>query len=257
MSYVSFVSGSRTLTMSRVIYTIGNSFSQDESGRISISDRVEVRAKMRRLEINSAGMISYDRNGGDLTSGRIMPGTLVFYDSDIENPYLSIDNIYIMSISEDGDTWREWGDVTVSFSNEGMDRDSNSTLIFNNIVIYNASINIIPSIRRKDVKTYNAINGSYHQTMGYDFVRINISGNIVYDSCEYPEMIVSAFEIFEDISGVTMPVEKKLSEFIPNLRGADYDKVFIENATLTWQPEKKIIALSLSMIGPDQQMRSE
>lgn len=257
MSYISFVSGSRTLTMSRVIYTIGNSFSQDESGRIHISDKVEVRAKMRRTEINSAGMISYERNGNNLSSGRVMSGTLIFYDSDIENPYLSIGNIYIMSISEENETWREWGDVNISFSNEGMDRDSESTMIFNNIVIYNASMNITPSIRRKDVKTYNAINGSYHQTMGYDFVRINISGNIAYDSCEYPEMIVSSFEIFEDVSGVTMPVEKKLSEFISNLKGMDYDKVFIENASLVWQPEKKIIALSLSMIGPDQQMRNE
>lgn len=248
MSQVTFTEGTRSITIKRVQYTISDTVSFEESSTLKKSVKIDVEGWMKRTEIDSYKAWSYD--GTNIK--RNMSGTIVFSDGS-GSGYMSIKDVYIMSIEETSETWREWGQVKVSFSNEGMATSDSSVVSFKGEVdIYNAQLSITPSVLRKNFYTVPTWNGSFCQDTGYDITRVVLNGIIPYDSCEFPESIIQKFEWFKEENGVTIPQEGDLSTFITGVDNLDIGSVFIESASLVWNIERKTIQVNVSFVGPHQ-----
>lgn len=251
MSQVTFTEGNHSITIKRVQYTISDAVSFEESSILKKSIKIDVEGWMKRTEINSYNVWSYD--GTNIK--RNVSGTITF--SDGSGDYMSIKDVYIMSIEETSETWREWGQVKVSFSNEGMITSDSSVVSFKGeIDIYNAQLSITPSVLRKNFYTVPTWNGSFYQETGYDITRVVLNGIIPYDSCDFPETIVSKFESFVKKDNLMIPEENSLSYFIHGIGdNLNIGNVFIESASLTWNIERKVIQVNVSFVGPHQDVK--
>lgn len=251
MSQVTFTEGNHSITIKRVQYTISDAVSFEESSTLKKSVKIDVEGWMKRTEIDSYDVWSYD--GADIK--RNMSGTLSFSDGTGE--YMSIKDVYIMSIEETSETWREWGQVKVSFSNEGMATSDSSVVSFKGEVdIYNAQLSITPSVLRKNFYTVPTWNGSFYQETGYDITRVVLNGIIPYDSCDFPETIISKFENFTTKGNLEIPEENSLSYFIHGIGdNLNIGNVFIESASLVWNIERKVIQVNVSFVGPHQDVK--
>lgn len=248
MSQVKFTEGTHLITIKRVQYTISDTVSFEESSTLKKSVKIDVEGWMKRTEIDSYKAWSYD--GTNIK--RNMSGKISFSD-DSGSDYMSIKDVYIMSIEETSETWREWGQVKVSFSNEGMATSDSSVVSFRKEVdIYNAQLSITPSILRKNFYTVPTCNGSFYQETGYDITRVVLNGIIPYDSCEFPKSIIEKFEWFDEKNGVMIPREDDLSSFITGVDSLGIGNVFIESASLVWNIERKTIQVNVSFVGPHQ-----
>lgn len=249
MSQVTFTEGTHSITIKRVQYTISDTVSFEESSTLKKSVKIDVEGWMKRTEIDSYKAWSYD--GTNIK--RNMSGAIAFSDG-YGSDYMSIKDVYIMSIEETSETWREWGQVKVSFSNEGMATSDSSVVSFKGEVdIYNAQLSITPSVLRKNFYTVPTWNGSFYQDTGYDITRVVLNGIIPYDSCSFPETIISKFESFYEDGDLMIPEENSLSSFIHGIGdNLDIGKVFIESASLVWNIERKVIQVNVSFVGPHQ-----
>lgn len=252
MSKVVFTEGTHSITIKRVQYTISDAVSFEDSSVLRKSVKIDVEGWMKRTEINSYKVWSYD--GTNIK--RNMSGIIEFTD-DTGSVYMSIKDIYIMSIEETSETWREWGQVKVSFSNEGMVTSDSSVVSFKGkIDIYNAQLSITPSVLRKNFYTVPTWNGSFYQETGYDITRVVLNGTIPYDSCEFPETIISEFESFVIKDNLMIPEENNLSYFVRGIGdNLDIGSVFIESASLVWNIERKVIQVNVSFVGPHQDVK--
>lgn len=247
-----------TITMKRLQYTISDSFTSDNNGIVKRGIRIDIQSWAKREEVNSYG--AWSDNGGIITRNRI--GTLTFSD-DIGSSYMTIRNVYITSIEETSITWREWGQVNVSFQNEGMFNGDVGVMTFvgngGSVEIYNSTLSIQPAVLRKNHMTVPHWNGSFYQDTGYDITRIQLSGVIPYDSCDFPESIISIFEYFDTKTGVRgnvlVPHEGSLSDFLPEVKNISANHIFIENASLFWSIERKIIQVNVSFVAPHQDLK--
>lgn len=242
---------SRSVEIKRLQYTISDTISFEDSGVLKKSIKVDVEGWMKRSEIKNYEIWS-SKDGGE-TVKRNKKGTLVFTDS---GEYMRIKDVYILSIEETSETWREWGQVKISFSNEGMDSSDKTVIKFRGSVdIYNAQLSITPSVLRKNSFTVPTWNGSFYQETGYDITRVVLNGIIPYDSCSFPESIISKFEWFETDGNIKIPHEGDLSDFISGVDNLNIGNVFIENASLVWNIEKKVIQVNVSFVGPYQDVK--
>lgn len=253
MSKVVFTEGGHSITIKRVQYTISDTVSFEESSALKKSIRVDVEGWMKRTEIQNYDAWSSKDSGNTVTRNKI--GSISFKD-DSGGEYMSINDVYILSIEETSETWREWGQVRVSFSNEGMPSSDSSVIKFRNSVdIYNAQLSITPSVLKKNFYTVPLWNGSFYQETGYDITRVVLNGVIPYDSCEFPESIISKFEPFTSVCNVKVPQEGSLSDFISGTGSLNIRKVFIESASLVWNIERKTIQVNVSFVGPHQDVK--
>lgn len=241
-----------TITMSRLQYTISDSFISDNHSIVKRGIHVDIQSWAKREEVNSYQ--AWSTNGGVTTRNRI--GKLEFQD-DSGDPYMTINNVYITSIEEMSVTWREWGQVNVSFQNEGMFNGDVGVMTFTStggsVEIYNSTLSIQPAVLRKNHMTVPHWNGSFYQETGYDITRIQLSGVIPYDSCVFPESIIGIFECFVvGENGVLIPQEGSLSSFLPGIENININHVFIENASLVWNIERKTIQVNVSFVAPHQ-----
>jgi hypothetical protein len=244
------------IEIKRVQYTLSDSLNCEDSGIVKGSMNVEVTGWMRRTEIKNYQAWSYDGKK-DTTIKRNTIGDINFYDTS-GGHYLTVENVFIMSIEETSETWREWGQVKATFSNEGMLTDASNVVLFrDSITIYNAQVTVVPSILKKNIYTVPIWNGSFTQEMGYDNTKVTLTGIIPYDSCEFPEEIVALFEPYIEENGVYIPMEGDLSDFITNktVSNLNIGSVFIENATLSWNMSRKIISVSVMFSGPHQDLK--
>lgn len=241
----------RSVEIKRLQYTISDTISFEDSGVLKKSIKVDIEGWMKRSEIKNYKIWS-SQDGGE-TVKRNKKGTLVFTDS---GEYMKIKDVYILSIEETSETWREWGQVKISFSNEGMDSSDKTVIKFRgSIDIYNAQLSITPSVLRKNSFTVPTWNGSFYQETGYDITRVVLNGIIPYDSCLFPESIISEFEWFRKDGDVMVPHEGDLSEFISGVDNLKIGNVFIENASLVWNIERKVIQVNVSFVGPHQDVK--
>lgn len=246
--------------LTRLDYAIEDVFKFDnESGPLRKSIKITVRAQMKNTEIDNYNAWS-SRNG---VAQRVGRGQLIFSDVYDGMGYFTIDDVCIFSIVENGQKWAEWGEVEAVFSNEFGETQSLGIITFQGngktFDIYHSNISIIPPQIRRNNSVVNRFDGDFIQDIGYDFVRVNLSGVVLYDECEFPTDIVQAFEFFEDDDGedTEIPVQQDLSEFLPDLTELGYINMFIESATLTWVVEKKCINISVVFVGPPQSVLSE
>lgn len=241
----------RYIEIKRLQYTISDTISFEDSGILKKSVKVDIDGWMKRSEIANYNMWS-SQDGGN-TVKRNKKGTLTFIDGD---DYMEIKDVYIVSIEETSETWRECGQVRISFSNEGMSSSDNTVIKFRGMVdIYNAQISITPSVLRKNSFTVPMWNGSFYQDTGYDITRVVLNGVIPYDSCSFPSEIIEYFEWFDKKGNLIIPHEAHLSDFISGVDNLNIDKVFIDNASLTWNIERKIIQVTVSFVGPHQDVK--
>lgn len=246
------------IEIERVQYTISDTFSYEDSGDIKKSIKIDVDGWMKRSEIKN--YLIWSSMDGGATIKRNYSGKISFIDAG--TPYLAIKDVYIMSIDETSETWREWGKVKISFSNEGMHSSDSAVVKFTDTVgkksvdIYNAQLNIIPSVIRKNFMTVPHWAGSFHQETGYEITRIILNGIIPYDSCSFPENIISCFEQFYEENDVYVPAEGDLSDFVTGFNELKIGSVFIENASLVWNIERKIINVNVSFVGPHQDVKT-
>lgn len=247
MSKAIFTENGRTIEIKRLQYTISDTISFEDSGILKKSVTIDIEGWMKRTEINNYKI--WSSQDGGTTIKRNAKGELVFNDG---SDYMTIRDVYIMSIEEMSETWREWGQVKVTFSNEGMDSSDRAVIKFRDLDIYNAQISITPSVLRKSSFTVPTWNGSFYQDTGYDITRVNLSGIIPYDSCDFPEDIIHKFEWFKTENNIKVPQEGDLSTFITGVSNLNIGKVFIEGASLVWNIEKKIIQVNVSFVGPHQ-----
>lgn len=243
-----------TITLSRLQYTISDSFTYETHGIVRRGIRIDIQSWAKRVEVESYR--TWSHNDGITTRNRV--GKIVFSDIRGGQPYMTIENVYIVSIEETSVTWREWGQVNVIFQNEGMFTGDVGFLRFDgnrgSVDIYNSVLNIQPSSLRKNHITIPHWNGSFYQDTGYEITRVQLSGIIPYDSCTFPEQIISIFEYFDTERGVQIPHEGPLTDFLPDVKNINIKNVFIENASLSWSIEKKIIQVNVSFVAPHQDL---
>nr|DAQ92146.1 MAG TPA: hypothetical protein [Caudoviricetes sp.] len=245
-----------SFNMQRLDYTIEDIFKMDsDSGSIRKFVKVTIKAHMKKSELDNYMMWSYRGSGAVERKGK---GKLTFSDEKGGSPYLVIDDIYILSLTENGQNWAEWGEVEAVFSNEMSEEDSLGIMTFkgngHTFDVYNSVITIVPSQIRRTVVSLHSYNGSFMQDNGHDFVRVNFSGVVPFDECEFPEDIVEAFEYFDPESDGTIPIEQDLNEFLPDLDEVKYKNMFIETATVTWMLEKKCLSINVTFVGPPQEV---
>jgi hypothetical protein len=250
MSTVIFTDGTHELTMRRVQYSVSDSFSIDsDSSILTKGVKVEIKAKAKRTEIQNYKMWSWD--GTSLNRNII--GNLSFQDNGVE--YLKIENIFINNLSEDSETWMDWGDLSATFSNESANSDRLGVISFKGkFDIYNAQISVIPSFVKKSFKAVQGYNGSFYQETGYDLVRVNLSGTVPWTSSEFPSDIIDSLESIVEKDGGVIPEEKSMTEFLPDIVGIPYSKMIVENATVTWDIERKTLSVGIGFVGPNQSM---
>ena len=83
-----------------------------------------------------------------------------------------------------------------------------------------------------------------------------LNGTIPYDSCEFPETIISEFESFVIKDNLMIPEENNLSYFVRGIGdNLDIGNVFIESASLVWNIERKVIQVNVSFVGPHQDVK--
>ena len=251
-----FDSSGHEVSLDRVKYTISDSLSMDTSGSLKRGITIEVNSWMKRKEVKN--FLAWSNKGQYGVLQRNIVGTIQFIDID-DNIYMTARNVYIISISEESETWREWGQIKIVFSNDNMHTDDYVVLKFvgNNgsVDIYNANLNIFPSVIRKNITQIPNWNGSFYQETGYEITRIQLSGIIPWDSCDFPERIVSCFECLKLENNVLIPVEGKITDFLPDLKGIYIDNVFVESASLVWTIEKKTIQVNVSFVAPHQDIK--
>lgn len=263
MSYATFTENSnesRTITMKNLQYTISDTVTSDDNSVFRKGITINIQSWAKRSEV--ANYLAWSNMGQANTLARNRVGKLVFSDSPGGGGYMTINDVYIVSIEETSETWREWGQVNITFQNDNMITGSSAHTIFkgangSSVDIYNVRLNISPSTIRKNHKTVPHWNGSFYQETGYEITRIQLSGVIPYDSCDFPENIISVFECFSQEGNCDIPTEGPLSLFLPNLKienGTGFGNVFIERATLNWNIEKKIIQVNVSFVGPHQKI---
>ena len=272
MSYVTFNGKfgqvEATFSIQRVSYNIEDTLREEmENGNISHYKKITVRGKMKKSELETYKIVCVHHSAGNVSAtGRINGnGDLYFSDtSDISKYYMKIKSVSIISISETDKTWTEWGDIEAVFSDD-TGNDANSGILEfdgtsdSSIQLYNANLNIsFPKIRRRYVSVNN-YSGSFIQDMGYDFININLTGSIPYDSCEFPEHILKIIESYEKSeinSKEDYPICKSLKDFIPTISNCEIDNVFVADSSLTWNIEKKEISVNITMIAPNQKIES-
>lgn len=243
------------LRMRRLDFTIEDMFRLDsDSGALRKSVKITVKAQMRKAEIDNFNMWSYNNSNSVERRGE---GSLSFMDAGDE--YLHFDNIYIVSLSENGTTWTDWGSVEAVFSNESNEEDSLGILSFkgangHTFDIYNSNISLIPSQIRRGSTVVHSYNGSFIQDIGLDFVRVNLSGTVLHDSCLFPISVVEALESKDVDDGGVAPAQQDLCSFLPGLTGVNYNNVFIESASVVWLVEKRCLNISVVFVGPPQQI---
>ena len=250
MSTATFTENGRTIEIKRLQYTISDTISFEDSSTLKKSVTIDIEGWMKRTEIQNYSI--WSSQDGGTTIKRNGNGKLVFNDGD---NYMEINDVYIISIEETSETWREWGQVKITFSNEGMDSSDKAVIKFRDLDIYNAQISITPSVLRKNSFTIPTWNGSFYQDTGYDITRVVLNGIIPYDSCEFPESIIQKFEWFKEENGIMIPQEGDLSTFITGVDNLDIGSVFIESASLVWNIEKKTIQVNVSFVGPHQDIK--
>lgn len=257
-------SDNHKINIKRVQYTVSDSINYEETGVAKRGIKIEVQGWMKREEIKS--YLAWSNKGNASLLQRNRKGTLSFIDdmsSDEQgNSYMTVNDVYIVSIEETSETWREWGQVNVAFQNEGMFSGDSIIAKFgtgaNTVDIYNVQLNIQPSVIRKNMTTIPHWNGSFYQETGYEVTRIYLNGIIPWDSCSFPESIVSAFELFDKDGDVLIPTEGSIYDFFQDLKpgsGLKIDKIFIESANLTWFVEKKVIQVNVCFVGPHQTVK--
>lgn len=253
MSKATFTENGKTIEIKRLQYTISDTISFEDSGILKKSVTIDIEGWMKRAEIQNYNI--WSSQDGGTTISRNCKGKLVFNDG---SDYMEINDVYIISIEETSETWREWGQVKITFSNEGMDSSDRAVIKFRDLVdIYNAQISITPSVLRKNSFTIPTWNGSFYQDTGYDITRVVLNGIIPYDSCEFPESIIQKFEWFKEENGLMIPQEGDLSTFITGVDNLDIGSVFMESASLVWNIEKKTIQVNVSFVGPHQDIKKE
>lgn len=260
MSYVTFnekING-RDFTIQRVSYTIEDSMKQEsEGGALLHYKKVTVRGMMKKSEIETV-KIAY-KNTDPRIEGN---GTLHFTDIKYGDDYLTIDNISILSISEQSSLWDDWGEIEAVFGDDLSNKENNGVLIFRGtegreLLLYNSSLTVNFSRIRKGSNIVKNYNGSFLQDVGYDFVVFSLSGSIPYDSCDYPENIIDTIEAYEVITGdkdylEDKPICENLNYFLPDLQGCNVTFAFVNSSSITWNIEKKEIDVNIEIIAPDQ-----
>ena len=262
MSFLTFSEDSEgvSFNLRRLDFTIEDMFKMEsESGSLRKFVRVTVKAQMKKSEIENYKMWSYKEAGVE-RRGR---GSLTFSDKVGDGVYLHFDDMYITSLSETGTTWTEWGMVEAVFSNETGEEESLGIMRFENngnaFDIYNGVVSVISSQIRRSVSTISSYNGSFMQDVGHDFVRINLSGIVLHDSCEFPASIIEAFEpqsLNIDGSFATIPLQQDLTSFLPDLTDIGYANMFIETANVTWIVEKRCLNINVVFVGPPQKIEN-
>ena len=250
-----------TITMKRLQYTISDSINYDGTGVSKRGIKIEMQSWAKRTEVQN--YLAWSNKGALNSLQRNVIGELKFYDGmdgTCAN-YMTASDVYIVSIEETSETWREWGQVNVVFQSEGMFTGDSVFAEFQgnggSVDIYNVQLSIQPSTIRKNITTVPHWNGSFYQNTGYEITRIYLNGMIPWDSCSFPESIVSVFECFKTENGVEIPVEGDLSTFLKNIKEGSNSNffignVFVEYANLTWYVEKKVIQVNVCFVGPHQ-----
>lgn len=276
MSYATFTensNSSRTITMKNLQYTISDTVTSDDNSVFRKGITINIQSWAKRSEV--ANYLAWSDMGQKNTLKRNRVGTLTFSDfSGGSGGYMTINDVYIVSIEETSETWREWGQVNITFQNDNMITSSSAHTQFvgngTTVDIYNVRLNISPSTIRKNHNTIPHWNGSFYQETGYEITRVQLSGVIPYDSCDFPEKIISAFECFYVENNCLIPIEGPITTFLPELKfdgtgqlknnnsnGKDLpgiNNVFVERASLNWNIEKKIINVNVSFVGPHQKI---
>lgn len=234
------------ITLTRIMYSINHSYTwTGGSGRANIE--ISVSGTIKGSEADLSAIIGKMARRGDR-------GTLTL-------PNKVYSNMRINGMSFQGVAWTndDWGKVSLSFSDDSESGENPNTITLQTpdaaetITVYEPKIVFKPASNSYSEKMSHLFDGYFRQSLGYDFLKISLSGVVLIDGNNISESLFKILEQKQEIN--KLPNVGRLSTFIPEVKSnIDPNFAMISDASIQWRVEKRSATIAVSFIAPPQEI---
>lgn len=243
LSNMSFTNSIGTISMSRIMYTLGHKYVWKGTGTGSEVLTVTVNGWLKTTDSDLlTGLSSNDYSGNS--------GTLIL-------PSATYANMYLRSISHSDGFWNQWGQASVTFDNDGNDFLSTYAITWFGYTLYAPKISITPSIIKRSETMVQNLNGWLRQQLGHEMFKMIITGTYICANTSVPTGLLSALEKRYMASGALFPSGYPyvfdLIEAVPQVAGnLEVHECIVTRATAEWHVNEKFVNVNIELTAPPQ-----